>query len=305
MIRPSRGTHILIDRERLPLNAAAIVPAGGGPHDLRAALARPDADRHHRQRLRGQPRAPAGRRGRRRVPARCGERVLRDATSASDDVAGAYAGVRPLISTGDPKKSVDISRKAELYETSSGMITITGGKLTTWRRMAKMAVDRLVGARVPRGALPHPRDPARAPGRPGAAAGTSTGVERALARAPRDPLRAVRRAGAEAVRGAARARRSRSSTGMPDLLAEALVAARFEQARSRRRTCCCAARGWACSRAGGCVEDERRRARVAAGDGAPSSAGTAGRSTARGRALAARRSTRRGSSAREPRRPAR
>jgi glycerol-3-phosphate dehydrogenase len=39
---------------------------------------------------------------------------------------------------------VDISRKAELYETSSGMITITGGKLTTWRRMAKMAVDRLV-----------------------------------------------------------------------------------------------------------------------------------------------------------------
>src|SRR5205085_7158873 len=34
--------------------------------------------------------------------------------------------------------------KAELYETSSGLITITGGKLTTWRRMAKLAVDRLV-----------------------------------------------------------------------------------------------------------------------------------------------------------------
>ncbi len=52
--------------------------------------------------------------------------------------------MRPLISTGDPKKSVDISRKAELYETSSGMLTITGGKLTTWRRMAKQTVDRLV-----------------------------------------------------------------------------------------------------------------------------------------------------------------
>ena len=52
--------------------------------------------------------------------------------------------MRPLISTGDPKKSVDISRRAELYETSSGMLTITGGKLTTWRRMAKMTVDRLV-----------------------------------------------------------------------------------------------------------------------------------------------------------------
>jgi glycerol-3-phosphate dehydrogenase len=61
-----------------------------------------------------------------------------------DDLAGAYAGVRPLISPGDARKSVDISRKAELYETSSGLITITGGKLTTWRRMAKLAVDRLV-----------------------------------------------------------------------------------------------------------------------------------------------------------------
>jgi glycerol-3-phosphate dehydrogenase len=60
------------------------------------------------------------------------------------DVTGAYAGVRPLISTGDPKKSVDISRRAELYETSSGLVTITGGKLTTWRRMAKLAVDRVV-----------------------------------------------------------------------------------------------------------------------------------------------------------------
>jgi glycerol-3-phosphate dehydrogenase len=67
------------------------------------------------------------------------------ATSLGEaDVTGAYAGVRPLISTGDPKKSVDISRKAELYETSSGLVTITGGKLTTWRRMARMAVDRIV-----------------------------------------------------------------------------------------------------------------------------------------------------------------
>ena len=59
-------------------------------------------------------------------------------------IAGAFAGVRPLISSTDSKSSVDISRKAELYETSSGMVTITGGKLTTWRRMAKMTVDRLV-----------------------------------------------------------------------------------------------------------------------------------------------------------------
>ena len=81
------------------------------------------------------------------------------------DVAGAYAGVRPLISTGDPKKSVDISRKAELYETSSGMVTITGGKLTTWRRMAKMTRRPDRRARGPRRALPHAPDPARDGGR--------------------------------------------------------------------------------------------------------------------------------------------
>src|SRR5207253_5423281 len=62
----------------------------------------------------------------------------------TSDLTGAFAGVRPLISTGDPKKSVDISRRAELYETSSGLVTITGGKLITWRRMAKQTVDRMV-----------------------------------------------------------------------------------------------------------------------------------------------------------------
>ena len=144
-IRPSRGTHITLAHETLPLAAGAIVPAGGG----RSIFALPwlgstlvgttdndyDAsDLDHVQ--------PG--RGRRRVPAGRGQRLLRRRARPSGDITGAYAGVRPLISTGDPKKSVDISRKAELYETSSGMITITGGKLTTWRRMAKMAVDRLV-----------------------------------------------------------------------------------------------------------------------------------------------------------------
>ncbi len=112
--------------------------------DLRAAVARARADRHDGQRLRGPARRTSS-------PPRTTSCYLLDAVNAffgselgPDRLTGAFAGVRPLISTGDPKKSVDISRKAELYETSSGMITITGGKLTTWRRMAKMTVDRLV-----------------------------------------------------------------------------------------------------------------------------------------------------------------
>ncbi|HEX6744471.1 MAG TPA: glycerol-3-phosphate dehydrogenase/oxidase [Solirubrobacteraceae bacterium] len=143
-IRPSRGSHITLARDTLPLAAGAIVPAGGG----RAIFALPwlgstlvgttddehDADDlDHVQPAEGDIAYLLG-----AVNAYFGAALGRE------HVTGAYAGVRPLISTGDPKKSVDISRKAEIYETSSGMITITGGKLTTWRRMAKMAVDRLV-----------------------------------------------------------------------------------------------------------------------------------------------------------------
>ncbi len=144
-ISPSRGTHITLRHDQLPLESGAIVPAGGG----RTIFALPwlggtligttdndydgDAPLEHI------------------APADDDIAYLLDATNeyfetslTASDLSGAFAGVRPLISTGDPKKSVDISRKAELYETSSGMLTITGGKLTTWRRMAKQTVDRLV-----------------------------------------------------------------------------------------------------------------------------------------------------------------
>jgi glycerol-3-phosphate dehydrogenase len=143
-IRPSRGTHVTVSRELLDVVAGAIVPAGGGrsifvlPWLGRTLIGTTDNDYESSD----LDHVPPG-----------GDDVeyLLDATNeffatsiGASDLTGAYAGVRPLISTGDPRKSVDISRKAELYETSSGLVTITGGKLTTWRRMAKLAVDRIV-----------------------------------------------------------------------------------------------------------------------------------------------------------------
>jgi glycerol-3-phosphate dehydrogenase len=142
-IRPSRGTHITISHDDLPLVAGAIVPAGGGrtifalPWLGRTLIGTTDNDYEgpldH---------IPPDESDIEYLLDACNQFFGTSLTGA--DLTGAYAGVRPLISTGDPKKSVDISRKAELYETSSGMLTITGGKLTTWRRMAKMTVDRLV-----------------------------------------------------------------------------------------------------------------------------------------------------------------
>jgi len=142
-IRPSRGTHVTLAREWLAIDAGVIVPAADGrsifalPWMGRTLIGTTDNDYD----------------GPLDHVAPDGEDVdyLLEACSAffgtalpRRAVTGAYAGLRPLISTGDAKRSVDISRKAELYETSSGLLTITGGKLTTWRRMAKLAVDRIV-----------------------------------------------------------------------------------------------------------------------------------------------------------------
>jgi glycerol-3-phosphate dehydrogenase len=143
IIRPSRGTHLLVEASALPMTAGTIVPAGGNrtifvlPWLGQTLIGTTDNDYEGElDHIR---------------PAEEDVTYLLQAVDrffgvslTPRDVVGAYAGVRPLISSGDPRKSVDISRKAELYETSSGMITITGGKLTTWRRMAKLAVDRIV-----------------------------------------------------------------------------------------------------------------------------------------------------------------
>jgi glycerol-3-phosphate dehydrogenase len=138
--------------------------------------------------------------------------------------------VRPLISTGDPKKSVDISRKAELYETSSGMITITGGKLTTWRRMAKLAVDRIVEREgrdapcrtheIPLGLAVDAAELPRVEGVPEDAYAQLAGR---YGYAARDVLALAADRGELA---------QPVLPGRPDLLAEAVHAARREQART-------------------------------------------------------------------------
>ncbi|MFC6086240.1 glycerol-3-phosphate dehydrogenase/oxidase [Sphaerisporangium aureirubrum] len=59
-----------------------------------------------------------------------------------DDVAGAYAGLRPLLDGGGP--TADLSRRHTVLTAPDGVVTIVGGKLTTYRRMAQDAVDAAV-----------------------------------------------------------------------------------------------------------------------------------------------------------------
>ena len=228
-IAPSRGTHVTLRHEDLPLHAGAIVPAGEG----RSIFALPwlgrtlvgTTDNNY-----------DGNIDHVRPSARDIDYLLgavNDFFGASlgpGDATGAYAGVRPLVSSGDTRKSVDISRKAELYETSSGLITITGGKLTTWRRMARLVVDRIVERdgrdapcrthEIPLGA---PVDAAELP--------RVDGV-------PEDayPMLAGRygyeAAGVLRTAAATAGLAAPIVDGRPDLVAEAAFAARHEQART-------------------------------------------------------------------------
>jgi glycerol-3-phosphate dehydrogenase len=146
------------------------------------------------------------------------------------ELTGAYAGVRPLISSGDPKKSVDISRKAELYETSSGMLTITGGKLTTFRRMAAQVVDRITERD---GRVAECRTDDIPLGMGARREDLETTVE--LPDGARDQLAFRYGHAARAVLDLCEARPELAAPivrGRPDLLAEVVVAARHEQARS-------------------------------------------------------------------------
>ena len=228
-IAPSRGTHLTLESADLPLVAGAIVPAGEG----RSIFALPwlgrsligTTDNNYNGNIDHVRPSPED------------IDYLLEAVNAffgkalgPDRVAGAYAGVRPLISTGDTRKSVDISRKAELYETSGGLITITGGKLTTWRRMAKMAVDRIVerdGREAPCRTHEIPLgqsiDPAGLPRIDGVSEASYAALAGRYGHAAEQVL-ATATARGELARPILQ--------GMPDLLAEAAFAARNEQALS-------------------------------------------------------------------------
>jgi glycerol-3-phosphate dehydrogenase len=61
----------------------------------------------------------------------------------ADDVIGSYAGLRPLLAGVGGGSSADLSRRHTLLD-RDGVHVIVGGKLTTYRRMAQDAVDRVV-----------------------------------------------------------------------------------------------------------------------------------------------------------------
>jgi glycerol-3-phosphate dehydrogenase len=60
------------------------------------------------------------------------------------DVRAVFAGLRPLVKTAGPKRTALLARDHTLIIAPSGLVTITGGKWTTYRKMAEDAVDNAV-----------------------------------------------------------------------------------------------------------------------------------------------------------------
>jgi len=59
----------------------------------------------------------------------------------ANEAVGSFTGLRPLVNAGSTRDSSDISRHHLIKESRNGVITITGGKLTTYRHMAEQVVD--------------------------------------------------------------------------------------------------------------------------------------------------------------------
>jgi glycerol-3-phosphate dehydrogenase len=141
-IRPSKGVHLIVSARRLGLRTAAMLPAADNrivfliPQGDRAIVGTTDTD------YRGALEHPRAEKADIEYLLAVVNANLPAARLTRADVGSSYAGLRPLLLDGadTPSKA---SREHHVFESPSGLISITGGKLTTWRLMAKQLVDRL------------------------------------------------------------------------------------------------------------------------------------------------------------------
>ena len=105
--------------------------------------------------------------------------------STRSDVTGVWAGLRPLLAPADGRhapseRTADLSRRHTVRTSADGVVTVTGGKLTTYRKMAEDTVDagggrtradRRGGAPPGRSGSGAPAPPRRRPARAGGAGG--------------------------------------------------------------------------------------------------------------------------------------
>jgi glycerol-3-phosphate dehydrogenase len=148
-LRPSRGTHLVLRASSVPgLGTAVMAPVPRESNRFVFALPQPDGLVYvglTDEPVHGPvPDVPE--------PSEAEIGFLLDVIAAvlaapvdRSAVVGAYAGLRPLLDLPDGSGSTaDLSRRHAVLTSRDGVVTVVGGKLTTYRRMAEDAVDRAV-----------------------------------------------------------------------------------------------------------------------------------------------------------------
>jgi glycerol-3-phosphate dehydrogenase len=144
MIKPSQGSHIVLDKSFLPGDCAIMVPRTA---DGRVLFAIP----WHNHVIVGTTDTPIDDTVMEPLPlpqeidfllAHAARYLTKDPTR--DDVLSAFAGLRPLVSSGGEEKTAAISREHTVQVSQSGLVTIIGGKWTTYRKMAEDTLSRAV-----------------------------------------------------------------------------------------------------------------------------------------------------------------
>jgi glycerol-3-phosphate dehydrogenase len=154
-LRLTKGVHLVFSQERCPLRQAVYFDTPDGrmvfaiPRDGKTYIGTTDTD------YEGDPAHP-------RMEADDLEYLLKAANFmfpslklTPRDVESSWAGLRPLIRQ-EGKKPSEVSRRDEIFVSPSGLISIAGGKLTGYRKMAERVVDLVSRRRAAEGLTPLP-----------------------------------------------------------------------------------------------------------------------------------------------------
>jgi len=142
LLRRTKGVHVVVPRERLPL-ARAITLISPVDHRVmfaipwreRTVLGTTDTD------FVGTPDDVAAEAADVKYLCDSANGIFPSAELGPQDVISTWAGLRPLIAAPPNVDESDVSREHEVFTRPDGLVIIAGGKLTTYRRMARQAVN--------------------------------------------------------------------------------------------------------------------------------------------------------------------
>jgi glycerol-3-phosphate dehydrogenase len=146
LLRPTKGVHIVVDAAKVPITRAITFTTRDRrvvfaiPWVERTVIGTTDTD------FDGDPDKVEADAGDVQYLCDAANVIFPESHLAPSDVIATWAGLRPLIAPDEQSgvRASDVSREHEVFVRPEGVIVIAGGKLTTYRRMAKETVDRAV-----------------------------------------------------------------------------------------------------------------------------------------------------------------